>query len=76
MVTRVTWTEHTAAFRQVRGGDRWPYFIHYDNNGVIKLVIIDPGGDGNWMDNKFSSWTSSRSISLAYLPARAATRSR
>ena len=27
--------------------------IHYDNNGVIRLVIIDPGGDGNWMDNKF-----------------------
>ena len=27
--------------------------IHYDNNGVIKLVIIDPGGDGNWMDNNF-----------------------
>ena len=27
--------------------------IHYDNNGVIKLVIIDPGGDGNWMDNDF-----------------------
>ena len=28
--------------------------IHYDNNGVIRLVIIDPGGDGNWMDNNFS----------------------
>ena len=27
--------------------------IHYDNNGVIQLVIIDPGGDGNWMDNDF-----------------------
>ena len=27
--------------------------IHYDNNGVIRLVIIDPGGDGNWMDNNF-----------------------
>ena len=27
--------------------------IHYDNNGVIKLVIIDPDGDGNWMDNNF-----------------------
>ena len=22
--------------------------IPYDANGVIKLVIIDPGGDGNW----------------------------
>ena len=27
--------------------------IHYDNNGVIRLVIIDPGGDGNWVDNSF-----------------------
>ena len=27
--------------------------IHYDNNGVIRLVIIDPDGDGNWMDNNF-----------------------
>ena len=29
-------------------------FIPYDNNGVIKLVIIDPSGDGNWVDNKFT----------------------
>ena len=29
-------------------------FIPYDNNGVIRLVIIDPSGDGNWVDNKFS----------------------
>ena len=28
--------------------------IPYDNNGVIKLVIIDPGGDDNWQDNKFT----------------------
>ena len=28
--------------------------IPYDNNGVIRLVIIDPGGDGNWQDNKFT----------------------
>ena len=28
--------------------------IPYDSNGVIKLVIIDPGGDGNWQDNKFT----------------------
>ena len=28
--------------------------IPYDNNGVIRLVIIDPDGDGNWVDNKFS----------------------
>ena len=28
--------------------------IPYDNNGEIKLVIIDPGGDGNWVDNMFT----------------------
>ena len=28
--------------------------IPYDSNGVIKLVIIDPGGDGNWVDDKFT----------------------
>ena len=28
--------------------------IPYDNNGQIKLVIIDPGGDGNWVDNMFT----------------------
>ena len=28
--------------------------LSYDNNGVIRLVIIDPGGDGNWVDNKFT----------------------
>ena len=28
--------------------------IYYDSNGVIKLVIIDPGGDGNWQDDEFT----------------------
>ena len=28
--------------------------LSYDNNGVIRLVIIDPGGDGNWVDNRFT----------------------
>ena len=28
--------------------------IPYDNNGVIRLVLIDPDGDGDWMDNEFS----------------------
>ena len=28
--------------------------LPYDNNGVIRLVIIDPGGDGNWVDDKFT----------------------
>ena len=27
--------------------------IPYDNNGEIKLHIVDPGGDGNWVDNMF-----------------------
>ena len=28
--------------------------IPYDNNGVIRLVIIDPDGDGDWEDNEFT----------------------
>ena len=28
--------------------------LPYDNNGVIRLVLIDPGGDGNWVDNRFT----------------------
>ena len=28
--------------------------LPYDNNGVITLVIIDPGGDGNWQDDSFT----------------------
>ena len=28
--------------------------LPYDNNGVIRLVIIDPDGDGNWVDDKFT----------------------
>ena len=28
--------------------------IPYDANGVVKLVIIDPGGDGDWVDTKFT----------------------
>ena len=30
------------------------FTLPYDNNGVIRLVIIDPGGDGNWQDDKFT----------------------
>ena len=44
-------TEHTmlsGKYGLPTGGE-----IHYDNNGVIRLVIIDPDGDGNWMDNSF-----------------------
>ena len=28
--------------------------LPYDNNGVIRLVIIDPDGDDNWQDDKFT----------------------
>ena len=28
--------------------------IPYDANGVVKLVIIDPGGDGDWVNTKFT----------------------
>ena len=42
--------------------------LHYDNNGVIKLVIIDPGGDGNWVDNKFSISIDSSEIGLSANP--------
>ena len=28
--------------------------LPYDNNGVIRLVIIDPDGDGNWVDDMFT----------------------
>ena len=28
--------------------------LSYDNNGVIRLVIIDLDGDGNWVDNMFT----------------------
>ena len=28
--------------------------LHYDKNGVIRLVIIDPAGDQNWGDDSFT----------------------
>ena len=28
--------------------------LPYDNNGVIRLVLIDPNGDGDWEDDEFS----------------------
>ena len=28
--------------------------IHYDDNGIIRLAIIDPAGDDNWRDDKFT----------------------
>ena len=42
--------------------------IPYDNNGVITLVIIDPGGDGNWVDNRFSIDIESDKIGLSANP--------
>ena len=48
--------------------------IPYDSNGVIKLVIIDPGVDRNWQDNKFTM--DLRTLKAGVLPAPAAIRSR
>ena len=42
--------------------------IPYDNNGVITLVIIDPGGDGNWVDNSFSIDIESDKIGISANP--------
>ena len=42
--------------------------IPYDNNGVIRLVIIDPMGDGNWVDNSFSIDIESDKIGLSANP--------
>ena len=43
-------------------------FIPYDNNGVIRLVIIDPSGDGNWVDNKFSIKIESDDVAISANP--------
>ena len=48
----------------VDSGDEIPY----DNNGVITLVIIDPGGDGNWVDNKFAINIDSDKVGLSANP--------
>ena len=58
--------EHTVALGKygVSSGD----FIPYDNNGVITLVIIDPAGDGNWVDNKFSIKIESSIIAVSPNP--------
>ena len=45
--------------------------IHYDKNGVIKLLIIDPGGDGNWIDNMFSMTLRSDTIGISPSPGSA-----
>ena len=42
--------------------------IPYDNNGVITLVIIDPDGDGNWVNNNFSIDIESDKIGLSANP--------
>ena len=45
---------HTAPHSHLLGVPNGYLTLPYDNNGVIRLVIIDPGGDGNWVDNKFT----------------------
>ena len=47
-------TRHTVAAHAHLYGVAGGAEINYDSNGVIKLVIIDPGGDGNWADNSFT----------------------
>ena len=47
-------TAHTVAAHAHLYGVADGAVINYDSNGVIKLVIIDPGGDGNWADNSFT----------------------
>ena len=42
--------------------------IPYDNNGEIKLVIIDPGGDGNWVDNMFTMNIESDALGISPSP--------
>ena len=49
--------------------------IPYDANGVVKLVIIDPGGDGDWVDTKFHHDPPGE-MRMAYHPARPPSRSR
>ena len=49
-----TRTEATAAPGKYIVGGAANNEIPYDNNGEIKLVIVDPGGDGNWVDNMFT----------------------
>ena len=45
--------------------------IPYDNNGVITLVIIDPGGDGNWVDNSFTMSIKSDTLGVSPSPGSA-----
>ena len=42
--------------------------IPYDGNGVITLVIIDPGGDGNWVDNMFTMNIESDALGISPSP--------
>ena len=46
---RSGFTAHTDADKTHLYGVATEAVIPYDSNGVIKLIIIDPGGDGNWM---------------------------
>ena len=56
-------TELSGKYGLPTGGE-----IHYDNNGVIRLVIIDPSGDGNWMDNDFIMDIESNMLGISASP--------
>ena len=43
--------------------------IPYDNNGVVKLVIIDPDGDGDWVDTKFTMTLRADAVGVTPSPA-------
>ena len=43
--------------------------IPYDNNGVVKLVIIDPEGDDDWVDSSFTMTLRASGQGIAANPA-------
>ena len=45
--------------------------IKYDRNGVIRLLIIDPDKDGNWIDNKFTMSIESDMLGISPSPGSA-----
>ena len=45
--------------------------INYDRNGVIRLLIIDPDKDGNWIDNKFTMSIESDMLGISPSPGSA-----
>ena len=47
-------TAHTDADKDHLYGVPDDTTLPYDNNGVIRLLLIDPDGDGDWEDDEFS----------------------